>query len=108
MRYSVWNYGTRAYDYFESPDAPATHAGTPPVARRGLLPLRNGEALGATPDQAAWPLPKGARKVGAGVIPQGKIATLGDVSDLGSSSWLEIGLAAGALWWLFFRKKRRA
>lgn len=65
--YSVWNYGTASYDYYEAPGAHATHAGSPPVRARG--------ALGATPEQASWPLPVGAKKIGAGPLPRGKIAT---------------------------------
>lgn len=69
MKYSVWNNDTRSYDYYEAPGAPGIHAGAPPRVR--------GSALGATPDQAAWPLPGGAQKVGNGAMPQGRIASLG-------------------------------
>lgn len=67
MRYSIWNNATRAYDYYDARDTSATHAGAPP---------RSGSnALGATPDEAAWPLPADAVKVGAGEQPQGRIAS---------------------------------
>lgn len=67
MKYSVWNTGTRAYDYYEAPGGTATHAGAPPRAST--------RELGATPEQAAWPLPSAAVKVGAGEMPQGRIAS---------------------------------
>lgn len=68
MRYSVWNSETRAYDYYEAQGDAGIHAGAPPRAASS--------SLGATPDQAAWPLPEGARRVGAGEMPQGRIASL--------------------------------
>jgi hypothetical protein len=67
MRYSVWNNAKRSYDYFEAPGDVAIHAGAPPRAASS--------SLGATPDQAAWPLPAGAVKVGEGEMPQGRIAS---------------------------------
>ena len=69
MRYSVYNYTRRDYDYFEAPGPDGTHAGSPPA------PRAIGEA-GAPPDRAAWKLPPGARRVGRGVMPQGRIASL--------------------------------
>jgi len=65
--YSVWNYGTRAYDYYTAPGASETHAGAPKI--------RGSSALGAAPDQAAWPLPAGARHIGSGPLPKGRVAT---------------------------------
>lgn len=79
MRFSVWNYRSRAYDYYDAPAASdGTHVGAPPT------PLVRGK-LGATPDQAAWKLPVGATKVGSGSVAQGKVASLGDDSVLGIS-----------------------
>jgi len=75
ITYSVWNYGTRSYDYYTAPGAPATHAGRPPV--------RGGSSLGAAPEQAAWPLPAGARKVGSGPLPKGRIASTSGGISLG-------------------------
>lgn len=69
MKYSVWNNGTREYDYFSAPGVADIHAGAPPRV--------HGSALGATPEQAAWPLPAGARRTGSGEMPQGRIASLG-------------------------------
>jgi hypothetical protein len=67
MKYSVWNSAARAYDYYEGHGDTGIHAGAPPRA--------SSSELGATPDQAAWPLPAGAVKVGTGEIPQGRIAS---------------------------------
>lgn len=69
MIYSVWNIGAQRYDYFEAPAKSATHAGPPPV--------KSSSSLGATPDQAAWRLPAGAKHVGSGELARGRIASLG-------------------------------
>lgn len=75
--YSVWNYGTRAYDYYQAPGGGGTHAGSPPV--------RSSSSLGASPEQAAWPLPVSATKIGSGRLPKGKIAvkTVGGIALAG-------------------------
>jgi hypothetical protein len=65
--YSVLNQRTRLYDYYETGEAEPWHAPAPPAARHP-------SALGATPDAAAWPLPAGARKIGAGENARGRIA----------------------------------
>lgn len=67
MRYSVWNNATRRYDYYQATGDAAIHAGAPPRASTS--------ELGATPEQAAWPLPPDATKVGSGELPQGRIAS---------------------------------
>ena len=71
MRYSVYDYTRHAYDYYDAPGPGGTHAGSPP-APRGV-----GD-IGAAPDRASWKLPLGARRVGSGTMPQGRIAALGD------------------------------
>lgn len=100
--YSVWNYAKGAYDYYQGPPSGTTHAGTPPRARGKTQ-------VGSTPEQAAWPLPVGAKKVGSGVNPQGRIASLGDVSSSGGIvSFIEENLAmvvAGATILYLTRKK---
>lgn len=68
--YSIYNYGTRQYAYYEVPGPTPTHAPPPPA--------RGTAEIGATPEQAAWRLPMGARKVGEGEMPRGRIASLGD------------------------------
>ena len=65
--FSVWNNATRAYDYYTAQGDAGIHAGAPPRASTS--------ELGATPDQAAWPLPADATKVGSGELPQGRIAS---------------------------------
>lgn len=100
MLFSVWNYGNRAYDYYESGQRSGTHAPTPPRARGAT-------SLGATPEQAAWPLPAGARLVGSGPEPRGRIATSGSepgMNDL--EPVILVGLGAAVLWWVFGRKQR--
>lgn len=67
MIYSVYNYDARAYDYYEGSGPRGTHAGTPKIP-----PPKS--QLGASPDQAAWVLPRDARKVGSGDLPRGSIA----------------------------------
>jgi len=108
MMYSVWNYGNRSYDYYQSDEKGATHAATPPKARGALERATRVQSrdLGATPDQAAWPLPAGARKVGSGPRPQGKIASLGDASS-GGIGLLEIVGGLAVVWFIFGRKKGR-
>lgn len=77
--YSVLNQKTRAYDYYESGETEPWHAPAPPRSR-------GASALGAIPEDAAWPLPSGAKKVGEGMTARGRIAVaraggmgLGDV-----------------------------
>jgi len=67
VRYSVWNNSARGYDYYDAPGAHGIHAAAPPRASLN--------ELGATPEQAAWPLPPGAVKSGSGELPQGRIAS---------------------------------
>lgn len=68
MRFSVWNPGTRAYDYYDAPgNSRSVHAGAPPRSPSS--------SLGATTDEAAWPLPADAVKSGSGEQPEGRIAS---------------------------------
>ena len=70
MNYSVWNHADRLYHYYQTPDrSAATSAPTP----AHLRPAK----LGATPEQAGWPLPSNAKPVGKGKYPKGHIASLG-------------------------------
>jgi len=69
MRYSVYDYDRKVYDYYDGPGPGGTHAGSPPI-RRG----RN--ELGAYPEQATWKVPMGAKRIGSGVMPQGRISSL--------------------------------
>lgn len=76
MRYSVYNYTRRAYDYYDAPGPGGTHAGSPPK------PRAVGD-IGAPAERASWKLPLGAQKVGSGYLPQGRIASLSGAD----SSW---------------------
>lgn len=104
MIYSVYNYGSRTFDYYEADVANAAHAGKPP--RSSLL------SESATPEQAAWPLPMGAKLVGSGTMPKGRIAgNRGPLAGLGlvagdSTGMVTIGIAAvvGLIWWSHRRK----
>lgn len=82
--FSVYNYDTRSYDYFEGRGPGGTHAGSPPVSS-------GRSALGATPEQAAWRVPPGAVKIGSGPLPRGRIATRGGGIALS-------GMGEGARW----------
>lgn len=103
--YSVYNYGTHGYDYFETVSDNVTHAPVPPKAK-------DPSSLGATADQAAWPLPSGARKVGSGPVARGRIASsarsvgLGGVGDLMDFNALDVVVAGVALWLMLKPKKR--
>lgn len=96
MTFSVWNYATKRYDYYEGGQQTGSHAGTPPSSVVG-------SQMGASPEQAAWRLPVGARQVGTGAIARGRIASLGnDGFDLPP---LAIPIALGALALYFWRKR---
>ena len=88
--FSVWNAATRAYDYYKAHGKPAIHAGAPPRAESN--------ALGATPDEAAWPLPANAVKTGSGEMPQGRIASTGDRGGIDLKTSIIYGVLGYALW----------
>ena len=68
MIYSVWDHSERRYDYYRTPEKSAEeHAPKPKHVKD--------HAMGATPTEAAWPLPGNARLVGHGKYPKGQIAT---------------------------------
>lgn len=110
MRYSVWNSGRRAFDYYES-------ASTPAVTNAPKPDHLTSRALGATVEQAAWPLPDDAIRVGQGEQAIGMIAVTkhqrmralsGDQAPrslLRSTLYIAGGALAAAV--LFGRKKRR-
>lgn len=68
--FSVWNYDRQLYDYYQGGTRTGTHAGAPPAT-----PLRH--KIGATPEGASWSLPIGAKKIGSGALPKGRIARSG-------------------------------
>ena len=90
MNYSVWDSGTRRYDYYQAAGDTGIHAGAPPRASTF--------ELGATPEQAAWPLPDDAIKTGSGELPQGRIAST-KPQAAGSFNELFLYVAAGYLLW---------
>lgn len=87
MIYSVYNYDARAYDYYEGSGPGGTHVGTPKI------PPPKSE-LGASPEQAAWALPPGARKVGRGDLPRGSIAALAGDPETSGPSAVQLGVYA--------------
>lgn len=96
--YSVWDHKRKAYDYYESAlGATGTHAGTPPT------PLFTSQ-LGMSPEEGAWRVPAGARKVGSGTVARGRVATLGGVEDFGVPPMV-IPIALGLAAWYFWRKR---
>lgn len=82
--YSVYDYTRKVYDYYEGSGPGGAHAGAPLVGSLG--------GIGATPEQAAWSLPAGARKVGSGELPKGRIASLGGLET--QPAIVKLGLAA--------------
>jgi hypothetical protein len=77
MIYSVWNQTTRQYDYYRSRNTQHT-ANTPKPTH-----LKH-RKMGATVNQAAWPLPAGAVRVGSGPYAKGRIASLSRGGAMGA------------------------
>lgn len=96
MKYSVYDYTRRAYDYYEAPGPGGTHAGSPPM-------LKTLGGVGAAPERASWKLPMGARKVGAGEMPQGRIASLSGTDGATDTPHLVLYAALAFVAWRMFR-----
>lgn len=103
MLYSVYNYGTKLYDYYAvNGGGRSAHAPAPQRAR-------GASAMGATPEQAAWKLPAGARHVGSGEEARGLIASSNGGGGLGgiigdSATGFELvgaGILLFTLWKVF-------
>lgn len=93
MIYSVWEPGSRSYDYYQTPNAPPSA----PVDPRHL----RARELGTAPEDAAWPLPDGAKWVGRGRMAKGTVARKGGLGDFAGGNLLPVvgfGLAAYLLW----------
>jgi hypothetical protein len=88
--YSVYNYATKAYDYYEAHEARPTHASAPMIVSMG--------GVGVSPEDAAWTLPPGSRKVGSGEFPRGRIASLGGIASSSTGKIALLGLAAVLAW----------
>lgn len=104
MIYSVYNYATKLYTYYEFAHKIGAHAPKPP---RGPA-VKPG--MGVLPEQAAWSVPFGAKRVGEGPIPRGRVAAsstglgmgMGGITDTSNL----LGLAAlGYIGWLVYKKK---
>ena len=99
MIYSVWNQGARSYDYYENGDV--QKSANTPIPSHISSPM-----LGATIDQAAWPLPPNAVKVGSGEFAKGRVASRGGnllsmgafSMDTNTVAMIGLGVAAYFLW----------
>lgn len=99
MQYSVWNQGAKRYDYYVVP-------GTIGEPKANVPPPKHlkHKALGVAPEEASWPLPPSARKIGAGKLPIGRIAhsrggvALGAVPEGSTMKIALLGIAAFLLW----------
>lgn len=96
MRYSVWSQPDRCYLYYEDARTEASAN----ADRPGHLVSRT---LGSTIDQAAWPMPAGAKLIGRGDRAIGRVAVPASVSARaalgdfgGSSSLVKAGLLLAA------------
>lgn len=96
MRYSVYDYTRRAYDYYEAPGPGGTHASSPPA-------VRTMGGLGKAPESASWKLPVGAHKVGSGEMPKGRIASLSGADSLFEPGTLIVAAVAAYLAWRTLR-----
>lgn len=90
MQWSVWNVGSGVYDYYEDAREPASVNAPAPTH----LVHRT---LGSTIEQAAWPLPADAKKVGSGPDAIGRVASLKRGGALGEVSLQSPLVRAGAL-----------
>ncbi len=88
--YSVYNYGRKSYDYYDDGKATPTHASSPKMFSLG--------GIGEAPDAAAWRLPLGAKKIGSGEMPRGRIASMGAFSSGDGVKLAGLGLAAYLAW----------
>jgi hypothetical protein len=108
MIYSVWDHARREYDYYQTPNKNgATQAPKPGH-------LRNKGELGLTPEEAAWPLPANAVRVGGGKYAKGMIATskgglsgLGFIPDLSPMNLVLMGALGWVAWKYVLPKRRR-
>lgn|SRR5678815_4925691 len=75
--YSCWNQGAGVFDYYEDGRQQASVNAPSP----DHIPTRS---LGATIDQACWPLPPDAKKVGSGAVAIGRVASKSGGKAVGS------------------------
>jgi hypothetical protein len=111
--YSTWDHARREYDYYQTPEKNgATQAPKPKHLSRSW----GNKELGATPEEAAWPLPSNAVRIGAGKYPKGLIAQrknglsglggLGFIPDLTPTNMILMG-ALGWMTWTYVIKPKR-
>ncbi len=91
--FSVWNYGTRKYDYYAAGQYKGTHVTQP--ENHAML----GSRLGQTPDEFAASVPVGASKVGSGDVAKGQVASFGEKGSV--RQWLLYGVFAYIAWRMF-------
>lgn len=91
--YSVYRYGTKSYDYYDDGRPTPTHASSPSKISLG--------GIGESPEQAAWRLPPGAKKIGSGEMPRGRIASLGGLSSGDPVTLAGLGVLAYFAWRAF-------
>lgn len=98
MIYSVWDHARREYDYYQTPEKNGATQAPPPKHMRH-------HRLGMTPEEAAWPLPSNAVRVGAGKYPKGHIAVrksglgaLGIIPDLTPTNAILMGALGWMVW----------
>lgn len=88
-KFSVWNIATSMFDYYENGDIPTRTNVDKPTHLKA-------RTLGATVEQACWPLPSDARRVGSGPHAIGKVA-IQPSAALGASSTSDLPIAKGIL-----------
>jgi hypothetical protein len=88
--FSVWNYGTRQYDYYQGGEHKGTHITQP---NSHLLATSR---IGLTPDEFAQRVPEHARKVGSGAEARGQVASFGERGRMGKL--LLVGVLAFLAW----------
>jgi hypothetical protein len=87
--FSVWNWKTGKYDYYQAPAQTALGYGD-----EVKPPVKNGMSgwLGDDPDMAGHILPPGSKAVGSGDVAMGEIAAI-EEERVGMSPWIAAGLA---------------
>jgi len=90
MKWSVWNQGLGAFDYFEC-------SRTQDVLNVEKPAHIVSRTLGSTVDQAAWPLPADAQHIGTGSRAIGRVAVRKSSLALGSTAGGDLSLVKAGL-----------
>lgn len=98
MIFSVYQYGSKSYDYYDDGQPSTTHAGAPPLGSTSSADI------GRTPEASAWRVPIGATKIGSGEMPRGRVASMGGVAE-GGGGLVKYGALACAVYlaWRYLR-----